>query len=79
MRLTSIPGQTIPHTRSRAEVNRLVLYNNSSHPLLLASGRDRDRPSEQHHRLVAIHGTLQHLLVQRLDCAMWSRFFATNR
>lgn len=32
------PGQPIPPRRSGAEVNRLVLYNNSSHPLLLLAG-----------------------------------------
>jgi hypothetical protein len=32
------PGQPIPRMRSGAEVNRLVLYNNSSRPLLLLAG-----------------------------------------
>jgi len=32
------PGQPIPRRRSGAEVNRLVLYNNSSRPLLLLAG-----------------------------------------
>jgi hypothetical protein len=32
------PGQPIPPPRGSAEVNRLVLYNNSSHPLLLLAG-----------------------------------------
>jgi hypothetical protein len=32
------PGQYMPPRRSGAEVNRLVLYNNSSHPLLLLAG-----------------------------------------
>jgi hypothetical protein len=32
------PGRPIPQIRSGAEVNRLVLYNNSSHPLLLLAG-----------------------------------------
>jgi hypothetical protein len=32
------PGQPIPRMHSGAEVNRLVLYNNSSHPLLLLAG-----------------------------------------
>ena len=32
------PGQAIPRRQEGAEVNRLVLYNNSSHPLLLLAG-----------------------------------------
>jgi hypothetical protein len=32
------PGQAIPPRQGGAEVNRLVLYNNSSHPLLLLAG-----------------------------------------
>ncbi|MGC1296960.1 MAG: DUF6569 family protein [Alloacidobacterium sp.] len=32
------PGQPIPPRRQGAEVNRLVLYNNSAHPLLLLAG-----------------------------------------
>jgi hypothetical protein len=32
------PGQPIPRQREGAEVNRLVLYNNSSRPLLLLAG-----------------------------------------
>ena len=32
------PGQTIPRREEGAEVNRLVLYNNSSRPLLLLAG-----------------------------------------
>ncbi len=32
------PGQQIPPRREGAEVNRLVLYNNSSHALLLLAG-----------------------------------------
>jgi hypothetical protein len=32
------PGQPIPLRSQGAEVNRLVLYNNSSHPLLLLAG-----------------------------------------
>ena len=32
------PGQPIPRRRSDAEVNRLVLFNNSSRPLLLLAG-----------------------------------------
>jgi hypothetical protein len=32
------PGQPIPQRREGAEVNRLVLYNNSSHALLLLAG-----------------------------------------
>jgi hypothetical protein len=32
------PGQPIPQRRGGAEVNRLVLYNNSSRPLLLLAG-----------------------------------------
>jgi len=32
------PGQPIPRRQAGAEVNRLVLYNNSSHPLLLLAG-----------------------------------------
>ena len=32
------PGQPIPRRQGGAEVNRLVLYNNSSHPLLLLAG-----------------------------------------
>jgi flagellar basal body rod protein FlgG len=34
------PGQAMPRRQEGAEVNRLVLYNNSSRPLLLA-GRER--------------------------------------
>lgn len=32
------PGQPVPPSRGGAEVNRLVLYNNSSRPLLLLAG-----------------------------------------
>jgi hypothetical protein len=32
------PGQVMPRLQQGAEVNRLVLYNNSSHPLLLLAG-----------------------------------------
>ncbi len=32
------PGQVMPQRREGAEVNRLVLYNNSSHALLLLAG-----------------------------------------
>lgn len=32
------PGQAMPRRRTGAEVNRLVLYNNSSRPLLLLAG-----------------------------------------
>jgi hypothetical protein len=32
------PGQAMPRRQEGAEVNRLVLYNNSSHPLLLLAG-----------------------------------------
>ncbi|MGA2350243.1 MAG: DUF6569 family protein [Terracidiphilus sp.] len=32
------PGQSIPPRHEGAQVNRLVLYNNSSHPLLLLAG-----------------------------------------
>jgi hypothetical protein len=32
------PGQAMPRRREGAEVNRLVLYNNSTHPLLLLAG-----------------------------------------
>ena len=32
------PGQPIPPRQGGAEVNRLVLYNNSNHPLLLLAG-----------------------------------------
>ena len=32
------PGQPIPRRQGGAEVNRLVLYNSSSHPLLLLAG-----------------------------------------
>ena len=32
------PGQSIPPRQEGAQVNRLVLYNNSSHPLLLLAG-----------------------------------------
>ncbi len=32
------PGQPLPHRYPSAEVNRLVLYNNSSRPLLLLAG-----------------------------------------
>jgi hypothetical protein len=32
------PGQAIPRRQEGAEVNRLVLYNNSNHPLVLLAG-----------------------------------------
>jgi len=32
------PGQAMPRRQEGAEVNRLVLYNNSNHPLLLLAG-----------------------------------------